>query len=60
MNSEKTYVVPAAGRTVIDPADGKALPPEGREVERTTYWIRRMNEGDVTEGRPAKTTKSKE
>ena len=54
MNAERTYVVPVKGLTVIDPTNGQPLPPEGKEVERTTYWVRRVNEGDVTEGKPAK------
>lgn len=57
MDPEKTYVTPAADRTVIDAVRNDALPPEGREVERTIYWIRRINEGDVTEGYPAKSAK---
>jgi Protein of unknown function (DUF2635) len=59
LNTEKTYVKPASERNVIDPATGLALPPEGKEVERTTYWIRRKNEGDVTEGYPAPTQAKK-
>jgi hypothetical protein len=54
---EKIYVIPAAGRNVIDPANGQALPPEGKEVEATTYWLRRKNEGDVTEGSAPKKLK---
>jgi hypothetical protein len=34
---------------VPDPARGDALPPEGREVDATQYWQRRLNDGDVTE-----------
>ena len=55
--NEKVYVVPAAGLRVVDPATGQPLPAEGAEVERGTYWIRRLNDGDVTEGTaPAATT----
>jgi hypothetical protein len=50
--SEKVYVVPAAGLRVVDPASGQPLPATGAEVERNTYWIRRLNDGDVTEGTP--------
>ena len=47
---EKIYVVPAKGLRVLDPArkPPSPLPPEGKEVERTTYWLRREREGDVT------------
>lgn len=46
---EKIYLVPAVGSTVIDPANGQPLPAEGKEVETSIYWLRRKNEGDVTE-----------
>jgi len=54
------YLVPAPGLNVIDPANGQPLPPEGKEVQDSTYWRRRLVEGDVTEGAPKKTAKSKE
>lgn len=54
------YLVPAPGRNVIDPANGQPLPTEGKEVETSTYWLRRLNEGDVTEGQAPKKSKSKE
>jgi hypothetical protein len=40
---------PVAGRSVPDPARGDLLPKEGRNVEMSTYWLRRMKVGDVTE-----------
>lgn len=43
------YLKPNAGRTVPDPARGDVLPPEGREIEATQYWQRRLNDGDVQE-----------
>lgn len=43
------YLKPTAGRTVPDPERGDALPPEGREVEATQYWQRRINDGDAAE-----------
>lgn len=43
------FVKPTAGRKVPDPARGDTLPPEGREVEPTQYWQRRVNDGDVAE-----------
>lgn len=48
--SEKLYLIPAAGLRVVNPATGQPLPPEGDTVEQGTYWIRRLNDGDVTEG----------
>lgn len=46
------FVKPTAGRHVPDPARGDTLPPEGREVEPTQYWQRRLNDGDVIESSP--------
>lgn len=47
-------VYPVEGRVTPDPAMGDTLPPEGRSVPRDIYWIRRLNDGDVTEEKPAK------
>lgn len=46
------FVKPTEGRSVSDPARGDTLPPEGREVEPTQYWQRRLNDGDVVESTP--------
>lgn len=43
------FVKPTEGRQVPDPARGDTLPPEGREVEPTQYWQRRLVDGDVVE-----------
>lgn len=43
------YVKPTDGRQVHDPARGDHLPPEGREVEPTQYWQRRVIDGDVVD-----------
>lgn len=53
------FVKPEAGRQVPDPEKGGFLPPEGREVEANVYWLRRIEDGDVTEfnPKPIKTTK---
>lgn len=42
------YLKPAPGAQVPDPQRGDVLPPEGRDVEPTQYWQRRINDGDVT------------
>lgn len=34
---------------VRDPATGEYLPTEGKEVEVTSYWRRRIKDGDVVE-----------
>lgn len=41
-------VIPAEGRLVRNPATRKNLPPEGAQVNLDTYWIRRIEDGDVT------------
>jgi len=51
------YIKPAPGMQVVDPArlsQGPAayLPAEGREVELTDYWRRRLAEGGVVEATP--------
>jgi len=54
------FIKPAQGRSVPDPERGNTpLPPEGRDVEPTQYWQRRVNDGDVVEVSPD-TKKSKE
>lgn len=37
---------PKKGLTVLKP-NGEKLAVEGEKVERETYWIRRINDGDV-------------
>lgn len=41
------FVKPAAGHRVYDPATRQPLPPEGSEVPRNQYWLRRLRDGDV-------------
>jgi hypothetical protein len=41
------FVKPKPGLTVRDPDTRAALPPEGREVQPTTWWLRRVKSGDV-------------
>lgn len=57
MNTDRktVHVTPAEGRVVPDPERGDHLPPEGRTVTRSPYWVRRIKDQDVTEGkaRPA-------
>lgn len=57
------HVKPAQGRQVPDPDRGGHLPPEGREVEPTQYWQRRLADGDVVDAStatPPTTGKKKE
>ena len=61
MNSERIVVVPKQGARVLDPTNAEPIPAQGKEVERTTYWLRREREGDVTvKAVPAKKPNTKE
>lgn len=41
---------PAVSGTIVrDPVTRQVLPDEGAEVEMTTYWLRRLAQGDVVE-----------
>jgi hypothetical protein len=40
-------VKPAAGRNVRDPITKRHLPTDGADVPESTYWIRRLRDGDV-------------
>lgn len=48
-------VVPGVGRTVPDPERGDLLPPEGREVPKNQYWMRRLLDQDVVKQTAART-----
>lgn len=52
---ERATIRPAAGSLVRDPISGVALPPEGREVELTTYWRARLADGSAEIVKPTPT-----
>lgn len=41
------HLKPAAGLIVRDPETGKPLSPDGETKPDTTYWRRRLRDGDV-------------
>ena len=41
------FVKPLKGRSVHDPARGDLLPVEERNVEESSYWLRREAAGDI-------------
>jgi hypothetical protein len=43
----KLYIRPVTGLLVRDEKTKQILPPEGKLVEQSTYWIRRLKCGDV-------------
>ena len=44
---------PAEGRAVPDLERGDLLPADGRDVELSDYWLRRLADGDVVEAAEA-------
>jgi len=48
------FVKPTTGRAVRDPVKGTLLPVEGAEVPESTFWNRRLRDGDVEKLDPAK------
>ncbi|MBA3027442.1 MAG: DUF2635 domain-containing protein [Desulfobacterium sp.] len=44
------FLKPKPGVLVKDPVTGKPLATEGEEKPDTTYWRRRITDGDVTGG----------
>lgn len=44
---QHVLIRPAAGMHIRDPRDGSILPAEGRTVELTSFWRRRLKEGGV-------------
>lgn len=47
MTQQYIRVKPAAGMAVIDPATRQRLPAAGADVPQTSYWLRRLADGDV-------------
>lgn len=55
---ETRFLKPATPELVVrDPANGRALPADGAEVELNTYWVRRLRDGDVVEGTQPKASR---
>ncbi len=40
-------IKPKRGRSVPDPVRGDLLPEDGRNVDESSYWLRRLAAGDV-------------
>lgn len=49
--SDRIFVKPAPGLTVRKPVGGY-LAEAGEEVNRESYWLRRLADGDVLEATP--------
>ncbi|UEX76990.1 DUF2635 domain-containing protein [Sediminicurvatus halobius] len=48
---QESYLKPRDGLQVRKP-DGRVLAAEGERVALTSYWRRRLRDGDVVEARP--------
>lgn len=48
----RIYVRPAPGLQVRDPLSRQPLPDEGQLVEETSFWVRRLADGDVVLSTP--------
>lgn len=59
MSTEDRYITlrPVEGITLIDPETGTAVPETGAKVKATSYWRRRIKDGDAVIVAPAAPTK---
>lgn len=48
----KIFVKPVTPGLRVRAPSGAVLPDEGDYVERESYWLRRINDGDVVEAEP--------
>jgi hypothetical protein len=48
------YLIPNGDARPRDPITGKPLAPKGETKPRSSYWLRRLRDGDVTEGKQPK------
>jgi len=55
----KIHVKPAKGLLIRCEKTKHPLPPEGKSVEQSTYWVRRIQCGDVELVGNAETEKAK-
>lgn len=54
------YVKPAEGLLVRNPKTLTLLPVEGAEVQESSYWLKRIEQGDVIVCKPPKADKKAE
>ena len=47
METKTLYLKPVEGRVVRDPQGGEPLPASGKAVPDTSYWRRRLKDGDA-------------
>ena len=49
MSSPLRFYRPAAGRLIRDPDDGLPLPAHGKGIAWSSFWQRRLDDGDREE-----------
>lgn len=54
------FVKPVEGRRCKDPVTCELLPEAGRNVERNSYWVKRVAKGDCVEIKDSKSKAPKE
>jgi len=54
----KIFIKPASPGLRVRAPSGALLPEEGDYVERESYWLRRINDGDVVEADPPLTAEA--
>lgn len=53
-------LAPKPGLIVRDPEDGRPIPEDGKTVQRSSYWLRRLRDGSVTQVTKPRTSKKSE
>ncbi|AZQ10162.1 DUF2635 domain-containing protein [Shewanella khirikhana] len=53
------FIKPAKSAVPVRKPGGDYLKADGEKVERSAFWVRRLNDGDVIEVKAAKTTAAK-
>lgn len=56
---KKIFVIPAAGRLVLNPETGLPLPESGERVTASGFWDRRVADGSVSKGAPGENSGKK-
>lgn len=56
---ERIFVKPPEGSMVKDPQTLLPLPERGKQVPASSYWLRRLRDGDVVRAEPGEAPKKK-
>ncbi len=58
-DKKKIFVIPAKESVPVRKPDGRYLSETGEDVVRTSFWLRRIKDGDVLLGDEAKKQQTK-